>query len=304
MTMESHPVRRSAAAAHRRRTQIFLAYALIAPVFLWRAAVVVSPFLHAVAQSLTNESPMHPPTRWVGLHNFQEMFRDPAVIQTLTFTGVFTVASTALQILYGMGIAMLLNSAFRGKALLSAVNLLPWAMPGIVIGTAAGWIFNSQYGMIDDLLVRVFHVRPIWLADPTMARVAVILVDVWKNAPWAAIILLAGLQNIPAELYEAARVDGASAWGTFRLIVLPLLAPLLIILTIFIATSRVLTFDLVYGLTQGGPGNATSLLPYQVYTAAFSSLDFGYASAIAIFTFAIVLVLSLVGYAILRRNER
>ncbi len=288
----------------RRSNRILLAYALVAPVVLWRAAVAVYPFLHTVVQSFTNESPLNQTTRWVGLRNFHNMFADPAITESLTFTAIFTIASTALQLVYALGIASLLNRVFPGRMLVRAVNLLPWAMPAIVIATASQWLFNSQYGMIDDLIARVLPARPIWLADTTLARIAVILLDTWKNAPWAAIILLAGLQNIPGELYEAAKVDGASPWRTFRSVVVPLLAPLLITLTIFIATARVLTFDIVYGFTQGGPGSSTSLLSYQVYKLAFSGLYYGYASAVAVFTFLIVLVISLVCYAFLRRSNR
>ncbi len=295
-------------AATRRRirrrlgNRVLLAYALIAPAVLWRAGVAVYPFLHTIAQAFTNESPLTPVTRWVGLRNFGDMFSDPTVTDTLTFTAIFTVASTALQLVYGLGIATLLNRAFRGRTLVRAVNLLPWAMPTIVIATAAQWLFNSQYGMLDDLIARVVPVRPVWLADPNGARLAVILLDTWKNAPFAAIILLAGLQNISGELYEAARVDGASSWRTFRSIVLPLLAPVLVTLTIFIAAQRVLSFDVVYGLTQGGPGSSTSLLSYQVYKLAFSGLYYGYGAAIAVFAFLIVLAIGLVGYVVLRRS--
>ena len=232
------------------------------------------------------------------------MFHDPAILQSLTFTLIFTVASTIIQLVYALGIAVLLNTSFRGRGFVRAINLLPWAMPAIVIATASQWMFNSQYGMIDDLIVRVLPFRPIWLADPNLARIVVILLDVWKNAPWAAIILLAGLQNIPREYYEAAKVDGASAWRTFRSIVLPLLAPLIFTLLIFVSTYRVLTFDLVYGLTQGGPGNATTLLSYQIYQLAFTGLYYGYGSAVAVFAFLMVVVLSLVFFFFMRRSEQ
>jgi multiple sugar transport system permease protein len=288
----------------RRHNRILLAYALIAPVIIWRVVIAVYPFLHTISQSFTNESPMnYGPIKWVGLRNYHNMFQDPVVTESLSFTAIFTIASTILQLIYALAIATLLNSAFKGRTIVRAVNLLPWAMPTIVIATAGQWLFNQQFGMMDDLWVRVFGTRPIWLADNSLARLSVILLDVWKNAPWAAIILLAGLQNIPSELYEAAKMDGASPWRTFISVVLPLLSPVLITLTIFIATYRVLTFDIVYGLTQGGPGSSTSLLSYQVYKVAFSGLYYGYAAAIACFAFLIVLVISLVGYVFLRRSH-
>jgi multiple sugar transport system permease protein len=288
----------------RRRRQVALAFALIAPAIVWRTAVVIYPFVHTMLQAFTNESPMNPVTREVGLRNFSTMFSDPIITNTLEFTAIFTVASTALQLMYALAVGLLLNSIFPGRALVRAVNLLPWAMPAIVIATSSQWLFNSQYGMVDDLLVRILPLRPIWLADPTLARVAVVLLDVWKNAPWASIIILAGLQNIPGDLYEAARVDGASRWTYFHSVTVPLLSPLLITLGIFIATSRLLTFDIVYGFTQGGPGTATSLLSYQVYRVAFNGLYFGYASAIAVFGFVLVLVMSFVGFVLLRWSIR
>jgi len=287
----------------RRVKRILLAYALIAPVILWRVGISLYPFLHTVYQSFTNESPLNTGTRWVGLRNYHNLFSDPVITESLAFTAIFAVLSTALQLIYALGIALLLNSSFRGRTIVRAVNLLPWAMPPIVAATTAYWLFNSQYGMIDDLIARVLPVRPIWLADNNLARAAVILLDTWKNAPWAAIILLAGLQNVPGELYEAAKVDGASYWRTFISIVVPLLSPMLITLTIFLLTYRVLTFDLVYGLTQGGPGSSTSLLSYQVYKYAFSGLYYGYAGSIAVLAFLIVMAISVVGFLFLRRTS-
>ena len=305
MATTSIPV---AAVARRRRSRrtnrILLAYALVAPVVIWRIMIAVYPFLHTIGQSFTNESPLtFGPIKWVGLRNYHNMFSDPVVTESFTFTAIFTVASTILQIIYAVAIAILLNSRFRGRTIVRAVNLLPWAMPTIVIATAGQWLFNQQFGMFDDLWVRVFNSRPIWLADNNLARLSVILLDVWKNAPWASIVVLAGLQNIPSELYEAAKVDGASPWRAFTSVTLPLLSPVLITVTIFVATARVLSFDIVYGLTQGGPGSSTSLLSYQVYKVAFSGLYYGYAAAIACTAFLIVLAISLVGFFFLRRSQ-
>lgn len=298
------PTAPAAVGTRRRRTRlILLGYLLIAPAIIWRVAVAIYPFLNTIFQSFTNSSPLAGTPRFIGLGNFVRMFHDPAIIQSLTFTFIFTAASTVIQLVYALAIAMLLNKAFRGRGFVRAINLLPWAMPAIVIAMASQWMFNSQYGMIDDLIARVLPFRPIWLADPNLARVVVILLDVWKNTPWAALIILAGLQNVPRELYEAARVDGASAWRTFRSVVLPMLMPLIFTLLIFISTYRVLTFDLVYGLTQGGPGNATTLLSYQVYQLAFTGLYYGYGSAVAVFAFVIVVFLSIIFFLFMRRSE-
>jgi multiple sugar transport system permease protein len=299
------PAAPAAVGTRRRRTRLLvLAYVLVAPAVLWRLAVAIYPFLNTIYQSFTNNSPLAGVPRFIGLDNFVRMFHDPVVLQSLSFTLIFTVASTIIQLIYSMGIALLLNRSFRLRGLVRAVNLLPWAMPAIVIATASQWMFNSQYGMIDDLIARVLPFRPIWLASPLLARIVVIMLDVWKNAPWASIIILAGLQNIPREMYEAARVDGASSWRTFRSVVLPMMTPLIFTLLIFISTYRVLTFDLVYGLTQGGPGNATTLLSYQIYQLAFTGLYYGYGSAVAVFAFLIVTALALIFFMFMRRSER
>jgi multiple sugar transport system permease protein len=299
------PTTRMASVISRRQTRLLLlGYALVAPAVIWRLAVAIYPFLNTVFQSFTNSSPLAGTPRFIGLDNYFRIFRDPVVLQSLSFTFIFTVASTVIQLVYAMGIALLLNRAFRGRGFVRAINLLPWAMPAIVIATASQWMFNSQYGMIDDLIMRVLPFRPIWLASPALARIAVILVDVWKNAPWASLILLAGLQNVPREIYEAARVDGASSWRTFHTVVLPLLMPLIFTVLIFITTARVLTFDVVYGLTQGGPGDATTVLSYQIYQLAFTGLYYGYGSALAVFTFVVVALLSLILFVLMRRSER
>ncbi|HLZ56924.1 MAG TPA: sugar ABC transporter permease [Ktedonosporobacter sp.] len=293
------------AGTRRRRTRlILLGYALVAPAVIWRLAIAIYPFLNTILQSFTNTSPLAGTSRFIGLGNYVRMFHDPVVMQSLSFTFLFTIVSTAAQLVYALGIALLLNRAFRGRGFVRAINLLPWAMPAIVIATASQWMFNSQFGMIDDLIARVLPFRPIWLADPTLARGVVILLDVWKNAPWAAILLLAGLQNVPRELYEAAKVDGASAWRTFYSVVLPMLAPLIFTLLIFISAYRVLAFDLIYGLTQGGPGNATTLLSYQIYQLAFNGLYYGYGSTVAVFAFLIVLTMSLIFFLFMRQSER
>lgn len=299
------PAAPAAVGTRRRRTRLLiLAYVLVAPAVLWRLAVAIYPFLNTIYQSFTNNSPLSGVPRFVGLDNFVRMFHDPVILQSLSFTFLFTAASTIVQLVYAMGIALLLNRSFRLRGLVRAVNLLPWAMPAIVIATASQWMFNAQYGMVDDLIARVLPFRPIWLASPILARIVVILLDVWKNAPWASIIILAGLQNVPRELYEASRVDGASSWRTFRSVILPMLAPLIFTLLIFISTYRVLTFDLVYGLTQGGPGNSTTLLSYQIYQLAFTGLYYGYGSAVAVFAFLVVVALCLIFFLFMRRSER
>lgn len=279
-----------------------LAYALVAPVVLWRLATSIYPFLYTAYLSFFDDSPIRRTHEFIGLGNYTEMIRDPDVHDTIGFTIFFTITSVGLQILLGLGIAELLTRPFRGRNLARAVNLLPWAMAPIVIGTAATWGFNQDYGLINDIIWRISGARPLWLIHVTSARFAVTLTDVWKNTAFLAVIFIAGLQGIPRELYEAARIDGASAPNTFRYITLPLLMPLIISIGIFTAVYRVTTFEIVYALTQGGPGTSTALMSYLVYLQGFRVLNFGYASALSMGLCFMVLVVGIVGFALLRRS--
>jgi len=295
---------RTVSRSHHRATarRLLLAYALVAPVVLWRLATSVYPFGYTAYLSFFDHNPMRRSHEYIGLDNYRTMINDPDVRNTITFTIFFTVVSVTLQVVLGLGIAQLLNQQFSLRGFVRAVNLLPWAMSAIVIGTAANWIFNYDYGLINDLIWRVSGFRPLWLTDVTNARFAVALTDVWKNTPLLAIIFLGGLQGIPAELSHAAKIDGAGRFRAFLSITIPQLMPLIISMAIFTAVYRVLTFDIVYALTAGGPGTATSLMSYLIYLQAFRVLNFGYASALAMGLFGMVLVVGVVGFMLLRRS--
>lgn len=281
--------------------RVLLAYLLVTPVLVWRLFTSVYPFLRTFYLSFFDHSPVRRTFDFIGLDNYVALTRDANVGATLSFTFFFTTTSVALQVLLGLGIAELLNQRFRLRNLTRAVNLLPWAMAPIVIATAARWIFHQDFGLVNDIIWRLSGERPLWLVNITSARFAVTLTDVWKNTAFLAIIFLSGLQGIPAELYEAAKIDGSDGVRSYWYITLPLLMPLIISMIIFTAIFRVLSFEIVYALTGGGPGTATSLLSYLVYLEGFRVLNFGYASAIAMLLFFIVLVVGLLGYGLLRR---
>ncbi len=281
--------------------RVLLAYALVAPVVIWRVLTSFYPFLNTLYLSFFDNSPIRRTFKFIGLENYIAMTKDSNVKDTLAFTLFFVVVSVSLQVLLGLAIAQLLNRRFRLRNLARAVNLLPWAMSGIVMGTAARWIFDTNYGLVNDIIWRISGARPIWLVDVTLARLAVTLTDVWKNTPFLAVVFLSGLQGISEELYEAAKIDGADRWRSFFHITLPLLMPLILSMTIFISIARVLSFEIVYALTQGGPGMSTALMSYTVYLQAFRVLNFGYASAVAMGLFFIVLVVGIVGFGFVRR---
>jgi multiple sugar transport system permease protein len=296
-----HPARKGIAWRTLQTRRIALAYALVAPVLIWRFATSFYPFLNTLYLSFFDNSPVRHTFNFVGFNNYVAMTRDSNIMETLNFTVFFTVISVSLQIILGLAIAELLNRRFRLRGLTRAINLLPWAMSAIVIGTAARWIFDPNYGLVNDIIWRISGTRPLWLVDPTLARLAVTFTDVWKNTAFLAVVFLSGLQGISEELYEAAKIDGADGWRSFTHITLPLLMPLILSMMIFVSIYRVLSFEIVYALTQGGPGMATALMSYTVYLQAFRVLNFGYASAVAMGLFAIVLVVGLVGFGLLRR---
>lgn len=282
--------------------RLFLAYTLVAPVVIWRLSTSVYPFLRTFYLSFFDNSPVRRTFDYVGLANYAAMAKDTNVTESLSFTFFFAAISVTLQIILGLGIAELLNKHFRLRTLARTINLLPWAVAPIVTGAAAVWAFNQDYGLVNDIIWRISGHRPLWLVSVTNARFAVTLTDTWKNTPFLAVIFLSGLQGIPTELYEAAKIDGSDGWRSYWYITLPLLLPLIVSMSIFITIFRVLSFEIVYALTGGGPGSSTALLSYVVYLQGFRVLNFGYASAVAMLLFFIVLVIGVLGFGLLRRT--
>lgn len=283
------------------RQRLILAYALVLPVLIWRLATSIYPFFYTAYLSLHDNSPVRRTFDFIGLDNYRQALQDSNVPDALSFSLFFTVISVALQVVLALALAEMLNRHFPLRGVARAVNLLPWAMSAIVISTAAQWIFNADYGLINDILWRLTGQRPLWLVNPQTARMAVVLTDVWKNTAFLGVIYLSGLQGISPELHEAARIDGANGARAYWYITLPLLMPLILSTAIFAAIYRVLSFELVYALTGGGPGTATMLMGYLAYLQAFRVLNFGYASALSMILFFIVLLVGLFGFGFLRR---
>lgn len=295
------PAQRFAKLRTLRARRIVLGYVLVAPVVLWRLATSIYPFVYTAYLSFFDQSPVRRAFDFIGFDNYVAMTRDVNIHDSIAFTFYFTIISVTFQVVVALAVAQLLNQHFAFRNMARAINLLPWAMSAIVVGTAARWIFNADYGLVNDLIWRVSGARPLWLVDVNLARLAVVLTDVWKNTAFLTVIFLGGLQGIPLELFEAAKIDGADRWRSYWYITLPLLMPLIISMSIFISIFRILSFEIVYALTQGGPGTATSLMSYQVYLQGFRVLNFGYASAISMGMFIMVLIVGLLGFGLLRR---
>ena len=279
-----------------------LAVLLIAPALAVRLFTSVYPFLQTAWLSLTDADGLNPSGHYIGLHNYTQALHDPVVRQAITFTVVFTAASTVLELVLGFALALLMNATFRLRGVVRAVALIPWAIPAIVAALGFHFMFSNDIGVIPDMLRHVgLHVD--WLTDPLWAQAAVVLTNVWRSMPFVALIILAGLQGIPLEIYQAARVDGAGYGRILRSIVIPLVTPLLLTMGVFMLIFQLGTFDVILGMTGGGPGIATQVLSYVAYKDAFIGQEYGRASALAMLLFFVVLLIGVFAVRLFRRTE-
>lgn len=232
--------------------------------------------------------------RMVGWENYRDLLTDPVALASIRTTLIFIAVTIPLELLVGLGIALVLNEMFRGRGLLRAVVLIPWAIPTVVASQMWRFIFNDRYGLVNFVLFGA-DTSNYWapLAHPHFALAAIMIAEIWKTTPFAALIILAGLQSIPDDLYEAASVDGATPWQKFRHLTLPLLKPALLLALLFRTIDALRVFDLVFVMTQGGPADATNVLQFYGYKKTFAEGMIGYGSAIAVTVFFMSLVLAL-----------
>src|SRR6516162_6896768 len=224
----------------------------------------------------------------VGWENYVDLLTDPVAAQSLRITLIFAAVSIPLELVIGLGMALVMNEVFRGRGLMRAIVLIPWAIPTVVSSQMWRFIFNDRYGLFNFILFAADASRYLApLADPTLAPMAIIVAEVWKTAPFVALILLAGLQSIPDDLYEAASIDGATPWEKFRHITLPLIRPAVLLALLFRTIDALRVFDLVFVMTQGGPADATNVLSFYGYKKTFAEGMVGYGSAIAVGIFLI-----------------
>ena len=233
-------------------------------------------------------------------------WRDGRFLASLRNTAVFTAASVSLETLLGLAVALLLHRTFRGRGLVRAITLLPWALPTAVMALAWAWVFNDSFGVANDLLLRLGLVaQPVaWLSSPGSAMAALVVADVWKTTPFVALIVLAGLQGIPLEVLEAARLDGLSAWQRFRRVILPLLVPSILAAILFRAVQAFGAFDIVYVMTGGGPGGSTETVSLYAFQTYFRYLDPVQGAWIALNGFLLPALLAVVAVRLARPRWR
>ena len=227
---------------------------------------------------------------FAGLDNFGRIIGDSRLHYSLRTTLLFTVVSVGAEFLIGLLLALSADSLIRGRGSVRVILLIPWTLPTAVIAVLWTWVFNDQFGLLNTVLMRLGLMdSPVaWLAQPSTAMAAMIVADVWKTTPFVFVILLAGLQNIPRDLYEAVEIDGGGAWTKFRFVTWPHLLPFVFVSLIFRIVQAFAIFDLVWVMTGGGPGGATETISVYSYQTYMRYLDFGYGSALAVATVAIL----------------
>src|SRR5215218_2918620 len=288
--------RRSSNAGSKRGP--LLPYILIAPAVAVLLALSIYPLIYSITVSLQVGD------AW-SLGNFSRLVSDNFFLTAMAHTFVYAVAALTCEFLLGLGLALLLNKQIRGRGLFRASLLVPMMLPAVVVGVVWRLMLNPNFGAINGTL-KQFGIDTeslTWTASPRLAMLSVIAVDVWQWTPFVFLVLLAGLQAIPQEPYEAAMIDGSSRWQTFRHVTLPLLKPSILIVLLLRTMDLLRVFDQIFILTEGGPGFATETISLYIYRAAFRFGNFGYAAAMSFVLLIVTNSISIVYIRLLQKQE-
>ncbi len=281
---------------------------LLLPMLIWLTALTVYPLIIAAGTSLTNRHLLFPTqSKFVGLSNYLEAFTDSTALLSFRNTLIYALLWNVAVILLSFSLALLLNEKFRLRGLARSLLLIPWAVPMVVAGLMWKWILHPVYGVFSGALYYLGWI-PIdgqinFMASPWLAMSSILLGGIWKATPFVTLLLLAGLQTIPQELYDAAKVDGADIWHRFRHVTLPYSRPSLMVALVLGAESGILVFDLIYVMTGGGPGGFTDMIAHFVYRQAFKAMRMGYASALAYLLGLLLAGIAAIYYKLLHTEE-
>jgi len=286
----------------------YWAYLMILPGLLLISVVVFYPVFNGIWLSFHryNLLRLNQGQPWIGLEQYEKLFDDPIFWTSLVNTFVFGVANVVMPFILGMVSALALNRITMGRTVFRTILLMPWFMPSVVAGHMWALLLDSRLGVINDMLVRIgildsYHA---WFADPTTALIGVLFVGLWRGFPFFALLLLAGMQSIPDDLYEAASVDGANAWRKFISITLPLLTPIILVSVTLRTIAVINSPDLFIILTGGGPGRATHVLSFFAFNTAFSELNFGYSAAISVVMLVLVTFFTMLYMRLVNPNRQ
>jgi multiple sugar transport system permease protein len=286
---------RPAGEGPRRRRIDWLPYVLVTPLTLFIALLALLPAGYTIVESFFRVQPLYPPARFNGLENYRRLFSDPTIRASMENTLLYVVIGIALTTVLGVAMAIALQRPFRGRAIVIAIMVLPWALPGVVEGVVWSGIFDANNGLLNSVLtsLQLFNHYHVFLGEHRIQTVALIeLVQVWQLTPLSVLLVLASLQNIPHDLYEAATLDGSSGWATFWRITLPLVRPGIAIAMVQALVQTLNVFDQPYVL-NGAAATGTSVTE-QTYFVSFQNLDFGEGYALSLVITVATIVLGLI----------
>lgn len=267
---------------------------LMLPVLLLIASITLYPALYNIIVSFRDDSLRNAGAKFVGLKNYLRLLNDPNVWQALGRTFIYMLLSVAGRVTIGMLLALLLRLPSRMRTLARTSIILPWVMSEVMVSAMWLWMLNHRTGLLNGIL-SVFGISPVgWLVHPTLAMLSIAVVSLWKNLAFTYLLLFAALQQIPQDLYEAAKIDGCKPWQSFRNITLPLVKPTLLIVTVMVSISAFGQFSTVYSLTGGGPLRTTELIGLYMYQQAFTFLDMSYGATIGVLIFLVNIILTVV----------
>jgi len=275
------------------------------PLLAVMIAVIGWPMADTIRLSFTDAKLVGSQGDFVGLANYEKMLGGPSFRKALVTTTLFSVISVAAEIVLGVLAALLLNQEFRGRTILRALMILPWALPTVVNATLWRLIYNPEYGALNSALTQIglLDAYRSWLGEPGTALTALIVADCWKNFPLVALIALAALQAVPRDITAAAMMDGAGAFARFRFVIMPYLAGPLMVALVLRTIEAFKVFDIIWVMTRGGPANSTRTLSILVYQEAFSFQRAGSGASLALIVTLLVTVLSLVYVLLIRKSS-
>jgi multiple sugar transport system permease protein len=292
----------------RRNPNAAFAWTLLTPTLLLLAIISLYPVLRVVWLSLTrwNYTSSPAPEAFVWFDNWGRLLGDGTFWTSLQTTVVFLLIALPIELLIGFGLAILLNRTFKARGLLRAILLLPMMLSPVVIALVWKMMYASPFGPLNAILknLGIISSDVLWLASPGLAMTSIVIATVWQWYPFSFLILTAGLQTIPSEEYEAASMDGANAWNLFVHIIMPHLAPFVLIIVLARMMDLFKTFAIVYNLTGGGPGDATNLISFHVYRTAFTGFNLGYGSTLAAALMVVMLIVAAVVLWLTRMARR
>lgn len=279
--------------------------AMAAPSLILIFALAIYPLLYTIFISFTELNMMTGETQYKGLTNYIQAFTSGEFWNSVWVTLLFTILSLVIQLPLGVLVALLLNQEFKGRWLLRSIVLVPWAVPTLVNSTLWNWIFNTQYGAANRLLMQFNLISEpiIWFDSPMKAMGVIVFADTWRMLPLYVLMMLASLQTIPQSQIEAAILDGAGAFSRFRNVILPLIKPMLLVVLVIRTMQALKVFDIIYMLTHGGPANGTMVISYYIYNQSFGFMHFSYGAALAIIVAVISTIITVLYVKILKTDD-